>query len=126
MVDCLTNFERIRNSPVPIAYSIHLKQTLMVYLLTLPFQLLSTMGWVTIAVVFVASFTLLGIEAIGTEIENPFGYDENDLRLEVFCADLKTELEEIKEKPMVLDSADWDIPASLANYDNLDDISQYK
>jgi ion channel-forming bestrophin family protein len=117
MVDCLTHFERIRNSPVPIAYSIHLKQTLMAYLLTLPFQLFGTMGWVTIGVVFVASFTLLGIEAIGTEIENPFGYDENDLRMDVFCADLKKELEEIKQKPMVLDSADWGIPQAMADID---------
>ncbi|KAH9249898.1 UPF0187 protein [Batrachochytrium salamandrivorans] len=46
----------------------------MVDCLTLPFQLVIGMGWATIPIVAVASFTLLGIEAIGGEIENPFGY----------------------------------------------------
>jgi putative membrane protein len=125
MVDCLTNFERIRTTPVPIAYSIHLKQTLMLYLLTLPFQLLSTMGWVTIVVVFVASFTLLGIEAIGTEIENPFGYDENDLRMDVFCNELKRELELIKKKRM-LDSKDWETPFCMSQPGIAEDVKKYQ
>ncbi len=88
MVDVLSNLERIRSSPIPLAYAIHLRQTVMLYLLFLPFQLVDpvkAMGWATIIVVSIASFTLLGIEAVGGEIENPFGYDANDLRLDVFC-----------------------------------------
>jgi putative membrane protein len=62
LVDVLSNLERIRDSPVPIAYSIHLRQALALYLLSLPFQLVSTMGYSTIICVLFASFTLLGIE----------------------------------------------------------------
>lgn len=32
-----------------------------------------------------ASFALLGILGIGWEIENPFGFDDNDLPLDDFC-----------------------------------------
>ena len=81
LIDCLSNLERIRNCPIPHAYSLHLtlifansSQTLMLYLATLPFQLVAIMGYATIAVVFISSFTLLGILAISGEIENPFGY----------------------------------------------------
>jgi len=40
------------------------------------------------------SFTLLGIEEIGLEIENPFGYDTNDLPLDHICNTIKDETEE--------------------------------
>ncbi|RHZ69729.1 hypothetical protein Glove_279g25 [Diversispora epigaea] len=85
LVDCLSNFERILRTPIPLAYSIHLSQVVWIYCLSLPFQLVASTGWATIAVVFFASFVLIGIERIGAEIENPFGYDDNDLDLDSFC-----------------------------------------
>ncbi|KAH6570409.1 hypothetical protein BASA50_004134 [Batrachochytrium salamandrivorans] len=115
MVDCLSNFERIRNCPIPLAYSIHLKQTLFVYLLALPFQLVIGMGWATIPIVAVASFTLLGIEAIGGEIENPFGYDPNDLRVDQFCDEIRRELAYVMEHPTKADPSQWDRPVSLTD-----------
>ncbi|KAJ1550356.1 hypothetical protein HK405_000800, partial [Cladochytrium tenue] len=56
LVDSVTSFERIRSSPIPFAYNIHLKQTLLVYLLSLPFQLLPGIFWATVPAVFLASF----------------------------------------------------------------------
>ncbi|CAJ0843590.1 8559_t:CDS:2 [Entrophospora sp. SA101] len=85
MVDCLSQFERVLRSPIPLAYSIHLAQTVWIYCLSLPFQLMGTAHWATIPIVFFACVVLLGIERIGAEIENPFGYDDNDLPLDDFC-----------------------------------------
>ena len=85
MVNDLGGCERILKTPMPLAYAIHLKQLLLLYCLLLPFQLVSTLGWWTGAIVSLISFTLLGIEEIGIEIENPFGYDANDLPLDVIC-----------------------------------------
>ncbi|CAG8434989.1 7718_t:CDS:2 [Ambispora gerdemannii] len=93
MVDCLTTFERILRSPIPVAYSTHLSQTVWVYCLTLPLQFVQFLHWVTIPFVFFSSGVLLGIEKIGGEIENPFGKDENDLNLDEFCERLGHELE---------------------------------
>lgn len=70
---------------VPLAYTIHLKQSLIIYLSTLPFQIVPTAYWATPIIVCIASFTLLGIEAVSCQIENPFGFDENDLPLEDYC-----------------------------------------
>ncbi|KAJ3049279.1 hypothetical protein HK097_009704, partial [Rhizophlyctis rosea] len=122
MIDCLTNFERIRNSPIPLAYSIHLKQTLMLYLLSLPFQLVAKVYWGTIPVMLVASFTLLGIESIGGEIENPFGYDDNDLPVEKFCDDTRIELNSMMHRSTKIDPTTWGRAVMIADNDISIDI----
>ena len=113
LVDCMSNFERIRATPIPRAYSIHLRQTLMLYIAALPFQLVISMGWATIPVTFIASFTLLGILAIAGEIENPFGYDANDLRLEDFCEQLRAELIQLTRLDMNQAVLSWGEPMQL-------------
>jgi ion channel-forming bestrophin family protein len=85
LVDCLGACERILKTPMPIAYAIHLKQLILLYCLSLPFQMVGNLGWWTAPVVVLISFTLFGIEAIGIEIENPFGRDPNDLPLDLIC-----------------------------------------
>jgi putative membrane protein len=73
LMDTFSNLERIRTTPLPKAYTIHLQHTLLIYLSTLPFQLLggsAQMNWMTIPVIFMSSFTLLGIQGIAEEIEN--------------------------------------------------------
>ncbi len=62
MVDCLTQFERILRTPIPLAYSIHLNQTVWIYCLSLPFQLVIRFGYVTIPIVSLAAFVLIGVE----------------------------------------------------------------
>lgn len=95
MVDSLGSCERILRTPIPLAYAIHLKQLLLLYSLLLPFQLVGSLGWWTGPIVALVSFTLFGIEAIGIEIENPFGYDANDLPLDTICATMKRNIEDL-------------------------------
>ncbi|GLB39223.1 putative bestrophin, RFP-TM, chloride channel [Lyophyllum shimeji] len=93
--DTLSNLERIRNTPLPFAYQAHLRMSLWLYLLFLPFQIYNPFGWFTIPGTAFASFLLLGFLEIGQEIENPFNYDLNDLDLDHFCLHLQRELHEI-------------------------------
>ena len=81
----LADMNRVSTTPIPLAYRIHMKQAVMLYCLTLPFTLLDLMGWGTIPVVGAVAFTLFGIDRIGAEIEQPFGFDPNDLDLDEFC-----------------------------------------
>ncbi|HEY9704004.1 MAG TPA: bestrophin family ion channel, partial [Allocoleopsis sp.] len=96
-LDQITNLfsscERILDTPLPKPYSIHLKHLLLLYCFSLPFQFVKQLDWFAIPVVGIISFTLLGIEAIGVAIENPFGYDLEDLPLDEFCRELQTEIE---------------------------------
>lgn len=93
MVDCLTGFERILRTPIPLAYSIHLHHATWIYLLSLPFQLVSSLDGLMIPAVMLSAFTLLGILGIGYEIENPFNDDYNDLPLDDFCKVIQAEVD---------------------------------
>ncbi|KAF9115142.1 hypothetical protein BGX27_008733, partial [Mortierella sp. AM989] len=93
MTDIFTNMERIVFTPIPLAYSIHLRQVVYLYCLALPFTFLQLLGWHTVPLMMLVSFTLFGMEGIGREIENPFGKDANDLHMDDFCRDLKRELD---------------------------------
>ena len=84
IVQALGSCERILNTPMPKAYNIHLKHLLLIYCIGLPIQLVSQLNWWVIPLVGITSFALLGIEAIGLEIEDPFGYDPNDLPLDSY------------------------------------------
>jgi putative membrane protein len=85
LVDYLGGCERIRKTPLPFAYVVHLRRSLVVYCFTLPFALVETFGWTTILDVALVAYTFFGIEEIGVEIEGPFGFDDNDLPLEEIC-----------------------------------------
>ncbi len=65
----------------------------------LPFQLWDALGWITIPGTIVGAYIILGIAAIGREIENPFGRDENDLPLDKFCQGLQDEINVITARP---------------------------
>ncbi|KAJ3030127.1 UNVERIFIED_CONTAM: hypothetical protein HDU68_010049 [Siphonaria sp. JEL0065] len=114
--DCLSSLERIRFTPVPAAYTIHLHQALVVYMVGFPFQLVaSPLGWFTIPVVAIISFVVLGVENIAQDIENPFGFDPNDLPQDVY---VDTIIEEINEILVRYDdtnttSRNWIAPYSL-------------
>jgi putative membrane protein len=85
LVDYLGGCERIRKTPLPFAYVVHLRRALVLYCYTLPFALVSSYGWYTIMDVTIISYVFFGIEEIGVEIEGPFGDDDNDLPLEDIC-----------------------------------------
>ncbi|WP_217650504.1 bestrophin family protein [Spirulina major] len=95
MVDVLGACERILKTPIPLAYSIHLKQLLLIYCLGLSFQMVDEFRWWTAVVVGLVSFTVFGIEEIGIEIENPFGYDRNDLPLDQICQTMAANIEDL-------------------------------
>ncbi|WP_199249293.1 bestrophin family protein [[Phormidium] sp. ETS-05] len=95
MVDVLGACERILKTPIPLAYSIHIKQLLLIYCLALPFQMVENLNWFTGPVVALISFALFGIEAIGLEIENPFGRDPNDLPLDNICNTMLRNIEDL-------------------------------
>ncbi|EPT03024.1 hypothetical protein FOMPIDRAFT_1159620 [Fomitopsis schrenkii] len=98
--DALGALERILTTPLPFVYAVHIRHTVWVYLFFLPFQLISQFGWYTIPGVCIAAFIYLGFLAAGEEIEQPFGYDENDLDLDMFCNEIiRADVERLKRTP---------------------------
>jgi putative membrane protein len=90
LVDYFGGCERIENTPLPYPYMVHLRRALILYCLTLPFALVREFGWGTILDTLIVTYIFFGIEEIGVEIGDPFGHDDNDLPLEVYCRGIGT------------------------------------
>lgn len=73
--------ERIRSTPIPFSYTVLIHRIVAVYCLLLPFGLYETVKLGTPLVVLFVSYALFGLDAIGDEIEDPFGTEPNDLPL---------------------------------------------
>ena len=73
--------ERILATPIPFAYNVLMHRIVAVYCFALPFGILKSLGDLMPLVVFMISYSFLGLDAIGDEIEEPFGTDPNDLPL---------------------------------------------
>ena len=73
--------ERILTTPIPYTYSVLTHRTVTLYCLALPCGLFDTVGLLTPVVVGLVAYAFLGLDAVGNEIEQPFGTDENDLPL---------------------------------------------
>lgn len=50
------------------------------------------MAWWSVPVVVLVTFTLYGIEGIGSQLEDPFGFDRNDIKMDVLVEDIRTEI----------------------------------
>jgi len=73
--------ERIKNTPVPIAYTTLTHRIVGIYCLALPFGVIDTVGPYTPLVTVMVSFAFLGLDSVGSQIEDPFEEDPNDLPL---------------------------------------------
>lgn len=84
--------ERIKNTPVPFTYSVLIHSVVGVYCFTLPFALFEIMGFLTPLATVLVSYCFLGLDAVGDELEEPFGLDPNDLPLATLCTNIERDL----------------------------------
>jgi putative membrane protein len=92
LVDAYGRMETIRSTPIPVAHLIHGKQVLALYGCVLPFAIVDSYGWWSVPIVAIVAFTLYGIEGIGIQLEDPFGYDKNDIKMDGIIEDTRREL----------------------------------
>ncbi|KAL8971044.1 MAG: hypothetical protein Q9183_001240 [Haloplaca sp. 2 TL-2023] len=92
MTDAYGRMETIRLTPIPIAHLIHQKQVLALFGCVLPFALVDKMNYWAIPVVSLVMFTLYGIDGIGSQLEDPFGYDRNDIKMDYIVEDIRSEI----------------------------------
>jgi putative membrane protein len=93
--DCLGACERILRTPVPFAYAQHIKSFLLLFTFSAPFAIVEAMRWYTPIAAGVLAYAMFGIEEIGVEIEDPFGYDPNDLPLDTIGSGIELTTAEI-------------------------------
>lgn len=103
--------ERLLNTPLPFAYSLLLHRTAYLFCLLLPFSLGSTLGLFTPVVVGILAYTFFGLDALGTELEEPFGTLKNNLPLDAMLRAMEIDLMQ------TLDAAN--IPEALKPVDHV-------
>lgn len=84
--------ERIRNTPTPFAYSLLLHRTSWIFCLLAPFGLWETCGLVTPVISLVLAYAFFGLDALGDELEEPFGLLPNDLPLDAMARIIEIDL----------------------------------
>jgi len=87
--DIVGGCERIKKTPLPMAYRLHLKLFITVYITTLPFGLMHELRYFTIPAVMIIFYAMVGMEMIGEEIEDPFGTDANDIPMDAIGATIR-------------------------------------
>ncbi|KAH9477665.1 UPF0187 protein [Psilocybe cubensis] len=94
--DSLSALERILTTPLPFVYAVHISKVI----LHLSVRLVAIFGYYAIPGVAIAAFIYLGFLAAGEEIEQPFGYDDNDLDLDLFCHSIiHADIAQLKSSP---------------------------
>ncbi len=81
MVMVQTTCERIRTTPVPFGYTLLLHRTAYLFCFLLPFGFADTLGWATPVATMLVAYTFFGLDALGDELEEPFGLRANNLPL---------------------------------------------
>ena len=94
MTAAAASCERIKNSPLPFPYTLLLHRTAYLYCFLLPFGLVDAIGYLTPFVVAIVAYTFFGLDAVGDEIEEPFGLLPNDLPLDAICRTIEIDLRE--------------------------------
>ena len=49
-------------------------------------------------IVVLVMFTLYGIDGIGSQLEDPFGYDRNDIKMDAIVEDIRSEIMELLDE----------------------------
>jgi putative membrane protein len=87
--------ERIKNTPIPYNYGIFIKKFIFFFVMTLPLTWAFELHYYIVPVIAFVLYVLASIELIAEEIEDPFGFDENDLPLDQLCTNIKRHIGEI-------------------------------
>ena len=90
LIECLGGCERIFSTPVPRAYTIVIRQFLVLFLATFPFGILQKATWLTPMITAAIAFPMLALDEIGAELQNPFSKENvHQLPLDLFCQNLE-------------------------------------
>jgi putative membrane protein len=86
--------ERIRWTPVPFGYTLLLHRTAHLFCLMLPFGFDDVLGWFMPFGTALVAYTFFGLDALGDELEEPFGNLPNALPIEALADTIEINVRE--------------------------------
>lgn len=82
------------------------------------------MGWFAVPMTALVVFTLYGIDGIGSQLEDPFGYDRNDINMDAIVEDIRAEVlvlvDEWKRVDGNRNGIEWFMGKSTTGYGSMD------
>ncbi len=84
--------ERIASTPTPFSYTLLLHRTSWFFCLLAPFGLVGACGWATPFISALLAYAFFGLDALGDELERPFGLMPNHLPLDALVRTIEIEL----------------------------------
>lgn len=84
--------ERIRHTALPFAYTLLLHRTAYLFCFLLPFGVVQSLGLATPLLTALVAYTFFGLDALGDELEEPFGTAQNDLPLDAITRTIEIDL----------------------------------
>lgn len=77
---------------MPFAYTLLLHRTAYLFCFVLPFGFADVLGWLTPLLTALVSYTFFGLDALGEELEEPFGLQANDLPIGAYATGVEITL----------------------------------
>ena len=77
--------ERTKATPMPFVYTLLVHRTAYLFCLLLPFGLADSSGYWTPLLAAVVSYTFFALDAIGDDLSEPFGRNDNSLALDALA-----------------------------------------
>ena len=85
LMDICGGCERIQRTRIIRSYRVFARQCVIFFLLTLPWGIVQDFGWWTVPLTTLTAYFMLGMEIVAEHVEEPFGYDDDDLDLDSLC-----------------------------------------
>lgn len=82
MTGIQTACERLRSTPTPFTYTLLLHRSAWLFCLLLPLGLAGSLGFATPLASAMLAYAFFGLDALGDELEEPFGLSQNALPLD--------------------------------------------
>ena len=97
MMETCGGCERLKSTPIVGWFRVSIWLWLSIYLLLLPWLMVPTFGFWMIPLVMLASYFAIALESTVEQLQEPFGYDINDLTLDAICAGIEKTLAQVVE-----------------------------
>lgn len=91
MGECIS----IHKHPIPKSYTIHLKLFTFFWLALLPMSLIQFAGFLSFLYIIPISYSVIRLIGIGSNLADPFGFDKEDIPLDMFCSEVKQSIHDI-------------------------------
>jgi putative membrane protein len=95
LMDTCGACERIRNTPLAYSYRALLRHGTLIYTVIAPVYTVRAFGAWGIPVLLLVFYFLTGVEIAAEDIEDPFGYDGDDLTLDAYCRVVESSVAEL-------------------------------